>query len=166
MTLFLFSMGSFGIHNANATTPQLMIDSLGSSPGHLNLPRGIAVDDSGNIYVADNRNNRVEKFDSSGRYASSFDVGGIPEGIAVDRSGNINVVDRNNMTIEKFSPTGTLLSSFGSAGSTAGQLGNAERIAVDSSGNIYVTDVNVVDKFNSKGIFMSQLSQMIQPTAV
>lgn len=157
MALFLFSMVPFGIHNANATTPQLMLGSLGSSPGQLHLPRGIAVDDSGNIYVADNRNNRVEKFDSSGRYASSFDIGGIPEGIAVDRSGNINVVDRNNMTIEKFSPTGTLLSSFGSTGSAAGQLGNAERIAIDSSDNIYVTDVNVVQKFNSKGIFMSQL---------
>jgi len=155
--LFLFLIVPLQVHNVDAETPQLTFGSLGSGPGQLHLPRGIAVDDSGHIYVADNRNNRVEKFDSSGRYASSFDIGGIPEGIAVDSSGNINVVDRNNMTIEKFSPTGTLLSSFGSTGSAVGQLGNAERIAIDSSGNIYVTDVNVVQKFNSKGIFMSQL---------
>jgi streptogramin lyase len=147
---------SFSTQEANTISPQLTIGSFGTGPGQLNLPRGIVVDDSGNIYVADNRNHRMEKFDSSGKFILEFGKGSIPEGIAIDRSGNINVVDRNNMTVEKFTPKGMLLSSFGSAGSAQGQLGNAERIAIDSSGKIYVTDVNVIQKFNSNGKFMSQ----------
>lgn len=155
-TVFLLLIIQLAIHTANATTPQLTFGSLGPGSGQLDLPRGIAVDDFGNIYVADNRNHRVEEFNSLGNFVLDFDKGGIPEGIAIDRSGNIDVVDRSNMTIENFSPKGILLYSFGSAGSDQGQLGNAERMAIDSSGNIYVTDVNVVQKFDSKGKFISQ----------
>src|SRR5574340_1220476 len=154
--IFLLLIIPLAIHTANATTPQITFGSLGPGSGQLDLPRGIAVDDFGNIYVADNRNHRVEKFNSLGNFVLDFDKGGIPEGIAVDRSGNIDVVDRSNMTIENFSPKGILLYSFGSAGSDQGQLGNAERVTIDSSGNIYVTDVNVIQKFNSKGKFISQ----------
>lgn len=143
------------VHNANATVPQLSFGSLGSGPGQLHLPRGIAVDDSGNIYVADNRNHRVEVFGPSGKYVSEFDKGGIPEGIAIDRSGDIVVLDRANMTVEKYGRDGRLVSSFGSAGSDPGQLGNAERVAVDAGGNIYVTDANDVQKFDSNGSHVS-----------
>ncbi|MGI0074135.1 MAG: SBBP repeat-containing protein [Nitrosotalea sp.] len=101
--LCLLSAIPLVIHNANATTPQLTFGSLGSGPGQLNVPRGIAVDGSGNIYVADNRNHRVEEFDSSGKYVAEFDKGGIPEGIAI-YNGNIYVVDRNSTSIEIFSP--------------------------------------------------------------
>ncbi|MDE1839193.1 MAG: hypothetical protein KGH87_04650 [Thaumarchaeota archaeon] len=154
--IFLLLIIPLAIHTANATTPQITFGSLGPGSGQLDLPRGIAVDDFGNIYVADNRNHRVEKFNSLGNFVLDFDKGGIPEGIAVDRSGNIDVVDRSNMTVKNFSPKGILLYSFGSAGSDQGQLGNAERVTIDSSGNIYVTDVNVIQKFNSKGKFISQ----------
>ncbi|MGI0102645.1 MAG: hypothetical protein ACREA7_08645 [Nitrosotalea sp.] len=153
--LFLLLAVPLLIHNVNAATPQLTFGLLGSGPGQLHLPRGIAVDNSGNIYVADNRNHRVEAFDPLGKFVSEFDKGGIPEGIAVDGSGNIIVVDRSNMTVKKFSPGGVLLSSFGSAGSEPGQLGNAARVAIDSSGDIYVTDANTVEKFNSNGSFVS-----------
>ncbi len=155
ITMFLFLVVPFSIHNANAITPQLTFGSLGSGPGQLNVPRGIAVDDSGNIYVADNRNHRVEEFDSSGKYVSEFDKGGIPEGIAI-YNGNIYVVDRNSSSVERFNLNGTLLTSFGSQGINMGQLSNPERIAIDSSGNIYVADTGDIQKFNSKGVPMAQ----------
>ncbi len=155
ISICLLSAVPLIIPNVNAATPQITFGSLGSAPGQLDLPRGMAVDNAGNVYVADNRNHRVEEFGPSGKYISEFDKGGIPEGIAVDGSGNIIVVDRENMTVKKFSPQGALLSSFGSAGSEPGQLGNAERVALDRSGNIYVTDANTVEKFDPKGSFMS-----------
>ncbi len=143
------------IHDVMAATPQLSFGSLGSGPGQLDTPRGIAVDDSGNIYVADNRNHRVEKFDSSGNYVSEFDKGGIPEGIAV-YNGTIYVVDRNSTNVKEFTPDGRLLYSFGSPGTNTGQLSNPERIAIDSSGNIYVADTGDIQKFSSKGNSISQ----------
>lgn len=142
-------------HYASATVPQISFGSLGSGPGQLHLPRGIAVDDSGKIYVADNRNHRVEVFDQSGKYVSEFDKGGTPEGIAVSKAGDVIVIDRGNMTVEKYSQDGRLVSSFGSAGSNPGQLGNAERVATDSAGNIYVTEPNDVEKFDSNGSYVS-----------
>ena len=153
--LFLLLIIPFAIHNAMAATPQLSFGSLGSGSGQLNTPRGIAVDDSGYIYVADNRNHRVEKFDSSGNYVTEFDKGGIPEGIAI-YNGTVYVVDRNSTNVKEFTPDGRLLYSFGSQGTNTGQLSNPERIAIDSTGNIYVADTGDIQKFNSKGISISQ----------
>ncbi len=153
--LLLLLILPLAIHNAMASTPQLSFGSLGSGPGKLDTPRGMAVDDSGNIYVADNRNHRVEKFDSSGNYVTEFDKGGIPEGIAI-YNGTVYVVDRNSTNVKEFTPDGRLLYSFGSQGTNTGQLSNPERIAIDNSGNIYVADTGDIQKFDSKGTSLAQ----------
>ena len=38
-------------------------------------PSGVAVDTSGNVYVADSGNNRIQKFDSNGTYITQWGVG-------------------------------------------------------------------------------------------
>ena len=51
------------------------IDAFGSGgtgDGQFNFPNGVAVAASGNIYVADSNNHRVEKFDSTGTFVTSF----------------------------------------------------------------------------------------------
>ena len=88
----------------------------GSANGQLNAPLGIAADNSGNIYVVDTQNNRIEKFDSSGAYLTQW--GGLsvgtgngqfnsPAALAVDNAGNVYVVDTGNIRIQKFDSSGT-----------------------------------------------------------
>ncbi|HXS59713.1 MAG TPA: SBBP repeat-containing protein [Candidatus Sulfopaludibacter sp.] len=80
--------------------------------GQYNSPNGIAVDSSGNVYVTDYDNNRVQKFDSNGNFITKWGSEGSkngqfdgPQGIAVDSSGNVYVTDEGNIRIELFVPT-------------------------------------------------------------
>ena len=83
--------------------------SSGSGDGQFQSPRGVAVDSSANVYVADT-NHRMQKFDSSGNFLLKWGSYGTgdgqfnrPGGVAVDSSGNVYVADTNNSRIQKFS---------------------------------------------------------------
>ncbi len=129
-----------------------------SSPGSL------AVDPSGNVYVADSGNHVIRKISSTGMVSTfagsagqpgSIDGMGAdarfsgPEGVALDHSGDVYVTDSLNATLRKISPGGlvtTLAGIPGSTGSSDGLGPNARfqypaGIAVDGSGTIYVSDV-------------------------
>jgi NHL repeat-containing protein len=83
------------------------------SASALKGPRGIAVDKSGNIYVADTGNFRVVKLDSSGRELLSFGKQGTGPGeftepwkVVISSDGNILVLDREPAWIQVYSPDG------------------------------------------------------------
>jgi DNA-binding beta-propeller fold protein YncE len=83
----------------------------GNGPGEFNSPTGVAVDESGNVYVADFGNDRIQIFDDDGEFAAAFnaDVAGDgqldgPADVAVDELGNIFVADFINDRVLKFSP--------------------------------------------------------------
>jgi len=134
-----------------------------SSTARFYRPQGAAVDNSGNIYVADTRNHTIRKIAPSGLVSTFAGLAGssgstdgtgnaarfyCPCGTAVDSSGNVYVADQANCTIRKISPAGavsTLAGTAGSAGSSDG-TGSAARfnypsaVAVDGSSNVYVAD--------------------------
>ena len=139
--------------------------SSGSGNGEFSYPQVITIDSSGNIYVADTLNNRIQKFNSSGVYQSKFGTQGsgngqfnYPQGIIIDSSGNIYVADTNNHRIQKFNSSGVYQSKFGTQGSGNGQFNYPQGIIIDSSGNIYVADTNNhrIQKFNSSGVYQSK----------
>jgi sugar lactone lactonase YvrE len=129
-----------------------------------NGPTGVAVDGSGNVYVADTGNSTIRKITAangtvttfagaSGVAGSSDGVGAAarfnaPQGIAIDSAGNIYIADTNNSTIRKITSGGavtTLAGSAGLSGSADGQGSGARfdhpsAVAVDSGGNVYVAD--------------------------
>ena len=140
-------------------------------------PSGIAVDASGNLYIADANNATIRKVTpegvvstlagTAGNFGSADGTGSAasfywPQGVAVDNSGNLYIADTGNHTIRMVTPEGvvtTLAGTAGSRGSTDG-TGSAARfyhpwsIAVDTSGNLYVADSenDTIRKITPEGV--------------
>jgi len=144
----------------SAAPPQFVLNwgSPGSGDGQFDFPLRVAVDGSGNVYVAELINQRIQKFDNAGTFLTKWGGGqlGRPEGVAVDRGGNIYVTD--GTVVHKFDGTGTFLTQWGSPGSGDGEFGYARGIAVGPSGNIYVADETNqrIQKFNDAGTFLAK----------
>jgi hypothetical protein len=137
----------------------------GSGDGQLINPTNVAVDSSGNVYVVDMQNNRIQKFSSTGTFLTKWGTYGPSDGqfnrpydVAVDSSGNVYVADTQNNRIQKFSSTGTFLTKWGTYGLGDGQFSSPTGVGVDSSGNIYVTDTynHRIQKFTPNGIFLTK----------
>ena len=96
-------------------------------------PGDVAVDASGNVYVADTSNNRVVEVSPTGTQTTIGSGFLTPYGVAVDASGNVYVADTSNNRVVEVSPTGTQ-TTIGSGFSFP------HGVAVDASGNVYVAD--------------------------
>jgi len=82
---------------------------MGVDEGDFSSPGSVAVDSKGNVYVADIRNYRIQKFDTKGKFITKWGSYGADDGqfsglrgIAVDSKGNIYVADTDNHRIQKF----------------------------------------------------------------
>jgi DNA-binding beta-propeller fold protein YncE len=104
------------------------------------------VDASGNVYVADTGNYRIQKFTSTGTFLLQWGSSGTnpgqfqsPVGIATDASGNVYVADQLTR-IQEFTSDGLFITSWSTG---------ACYIAIDPEGNIYATDnISAVWKFS------------------
>jgi hypothetical protein len=169
--------------------------SAGSGGGQFEGPEGVALDPSGNVFVADFNNNRIQEFTSTGTFLLTFGWGvqdgtaafetctsgcqaGIagsgdgqfddPWRIAVDGSGNVFVAGFNNNRIQKFTNTGTFLTKWGSSGNGDGQFnGGPLTLAVDGNGSVFVTDGgnNRIQEFTNSGAFLLTLGWGVQDGA-
>src|SRR6478736_5419317 len=122
---------------------------MGSDPGQFLYPNSIVLDSIGNVYVSDNGNSRIQKFDSNGNLITKWAVGSgngqlnSPGGIAVDSNGNVYVSDYNSNSVIKFDSNGNLITKWA--------VSNPEDLTVDSNGNVFVTNYIGVSKFDSNG---------------
>jgi sugar lactone lactonase YvrE len=134
-------------------------------------PNAVAVDPSGNIWVADSGHDQVVEFNSKREYVRQLGSEGSGPGqfkgiggIATDASGDLYVTDTGNDRVEEFSPSGTLLQTFGSSAPGKGQLFSPGAVAIDSSGDVWVLkapyyggpESGRVVEFSSSGEYLSQ----------
>lgn len=117
-------------------------------------PRGVAVDSSGNVFVADAGNNAIRKITPAG-VVSNFPGNGsgnflTPYGVAIDSQDNVFVADLGNNAIRKITPAGVVSTFASSAAGFNGPMG----VAVDSSGNVFVADSanHAIRKISSAGV--------------
>ncbi len=153
-------------------------DGSTATSAQLNYPTGIALDSSGNMYIADFLNLRIRKvasgnittvagngvlsFSGDGGLALSAQLNG-PQGVAPDNSGNFYVSDTGNNVVRKVAKNGVIatIAGNGTPGSngdggagTSAQLNAPMAVVADSSGNVYVSDsLNAkVRKISSGGV--------------
>ena len=117
-----------------------------------NTPLGVALDRSGNLYVADSVNNSVRKIGSDGNVATFVGSGlNRPQSVALDSSGNVYIADAGNHQVRKATAAGVVTTIAGtgtpgfsgdSSAASSAQLNAPRGVAVDASGNVYVADFN------------------------
>jgi sugar lactone lactonase YvrE len=120
----------------------LEFGSLGTGDGEFDNPfgAGLCIDNNGYIFAVDSKNNRVQKFTSSGVYLSQFGSFGNGPGqfdgpalIVVDANNNLYVLDYGNQRVQKFDNAGTYLTEFSTSA-----LENPSGLAVNSAGKIFI----------------------------
>ena len=128
----------------------------------LRSPSGVAVDTSGNLYIADRENLRIRKVDATGTITTVAGVGEYgfaedngsavqaqlidPAGVAVDGEGNLYIADTRRGRIFKVDSTGTITT-------VTDRLSGPSGVAVDGAGNLYITESfnNRILKVDSTG---------------
>jgi uncharacterized protein (TIGR03437 family) len=147
-------------------TAQFSGDGGSATSASLNAPYGVAVDSSGNVYIADLLNQVVRKVNTSGtistfagtnQYGFQGDGGPAanaqldqPVGLAVDSANNLYIADSKNFCIRKVDTDGNISTVAGSATNqgysgdggpaTQAKMNTPYGVAVDSAGNIYIAD--------------------------
>ena len=162
----------------------VFVEGPNGCDGDFFAPAGTALDTSGNLYVADQNNDRVQKFDRDHNFVDKWGIAGTdggqfanPAGVAIDASGNIWVSDTDNHRIQKLNSSGVFQKAwgYGVAGGSAvesciagcqaglplandGAFWNPRGMAIDASGNIYVADSgnHRIQKFDSGGNFLKK----------
>jgi len=117
---------------------------LGNGPGEFNEPRDLATDRWGNIYVADAKNNRIQKLDAAGKVMAIWGAEGTgpgqfkePCGVAVAPNGMVYVADTWNHRIQEFDRNGTFVRQWAEQDPP---FWGPRGIAVAADGTVFVTD--------------------------
>ena len=159
-------------------------DGSNGNDGQLNLPHSLAIDRSGNIYVTDTGNDRVEKFSPDGSIVSKWGSEGTGNGqfvqlhdINVSPDGKfVYTVELSNHRIQKFTSNGTFVTKWGYENTGGeGASRRPHQLALDSDGKIYLTDRanSEILVFDGNGKFLTKwgskgagVGQFIKPHGI
>jgi DNA-binding beta-propeller fold protein YncE len=115
--------------------------------GKFSAPSNVAVGAEGRVFVTDTWNQRIQVFDSGGKFERTFGRHGVfpgdfvrPKGIALDREGHIYVADAEFNNFQVLASDGRPLLAVGDYGTNPGQFALIAGMAIDKFNRIYVTD--------------------------
>ena len=145
-TILPQGLGALSSSSSGFATQTLSFGSKGIGPGMFTDARAIGVDSSGNIIVADYQDGRIQVFDPTGKFVSTFSLGSktIIPSLAVSPDGKIYVANGGDISI------------FDESGNQQGTIKKESHyfddIAFGGDGLLYsVTEDDTIDRFNSKG---------------
>jgi len=177
-----------GLINTVAGTgqPGFSGDTGIATGAQLAFPNGLAVDASGNLFIADHDNNRIRRVDSQGNINTVAGAGDFtgdggpaiaarlaqPNGIAVDSQGSIYIADFGAEVVRKVTPDG-LINTFAGTGqggsslidnvaATSSILYQPFSVAVDRQGNVYIADARnfAIRKVDTSG----KITTLVDPS--
>ncbi|EFA06044.2 E3 ubiquitin-protein ligase TRIM71 [Tribolium castaneum] len=137
----------------------------GVEDGQLCRPWGVCCNSLGHIIVTDRSNNRIQVFDSNGKFLYKFGKQGSglgqferPAGITVSPVNHIVVADKDNHRIQIFKMDGTFILTFGEKGTQNGQFNYPWDVACNSQGDIVVSDTrnHRIQLFTGAGAFINK----------
>jgi sugar lactone lactonase YvrE len=150
------SNGTITTYAGTPGTPVYTGDGGLATKAELNNPTGLALDASGNLYIADAANNLIREVSSSGTittiagnnsmgagytgdgsFATSAQLSA-PTAVAVDKYGNIYIADSNNDVIRLVADD--YISTIVGGSATTGQLHHPDQVVVDEYVNLFITD--------------------------
>ena len=162
MTAWTQTESGWRIHTIAGTgKPGHSGDGGPASEARFSFPSGVAVDHSGNVYIADFFSQRIRRVDSAGTITAIAGIGesgyggdggpamkarlSFPSGVAADHAGNIYITDTGNHRVRRVAASGTITTIAGTGEQGYDWDGPADEVrlvtpkgvAVDSSGNLY-----------------------------
>lgn len=160
-----FSDVEYGYTSGQNYSKSFSFGSEGSAVGQFNFAMHVEVDANNNIYVSDEGNNRVQKFDKDGKYLEVFFQGASARAIAFLKNGN-TVVSRvhSGSYVKLIDKQKNVLKEWGTYGTGDTQFQNIEEITVDDEDNIYIIDGqnNAVKKFDQNGNFLLKFTAAVK----
>ena len=164
-------------------------DNIPAAEAELNRPKGVAIDQAGNIFIADRDNHRIRKVDTNGIITTVAGTGSegyngdsipaieaeisSPRDVVVDQLGNIFIADYNNDRIRKVDTNGIITTVAGNGADGLGadnvpaiesELQNPYQLAVDASGNIFIGhNTSLISKYIRKVDTNGIITTLLKP---
>lgn len=142
--------------------PIAVVGGPGASAGRFSLPRALARDGEGRMYVVD-KSGRIQRFGAGGRFERGWSTPAIeqgrPAGLAWDPRGTLLVADTHYHRILRYTPDGALVGELGGEGREPGRFIYPTGLAAAADGTLYVSEFGGNDRiqaFGPDGRFLRQ----------